>query len=81
MLLPCPLTRQDDLWYNDSQMAHGIEFTIEGEKEGRAMFMNLIRPRENVIRHGSPFVVATDDPAAELERQYENLVLLPCIPR
>ena len=41
---------------------------------------DLIRPRENVIRYGSPFVVVTDDPASELDRQYENLVSLPCIP-
>ena len=60
--------------------AHDIEFAIEGEKEGRAAFRNLIRPRENVIRYGSPFVVATDIPASELERQYEILVSLPCIP-
>ena len=60
--------------------AHDIDFAIEGEKKGRAAFQNLIRPRENVIRYGSPFVVATDDPASELERQYENLVTLPCIP-
>ena len=59
--------------------AHDVDFAIEGEKEGRAAFRNLIRPRENVIRYGSPFVVATDDPASELERQYENLVSLPCI--
>ena len=39
-----------------------------------------ICPRENVIRYGAPFVVATDDPATELERQYEDLVSLPCIP-
>jgi len=60
--------------------AHDIDFAIEGEKEGRATFKNLIRPRENVIRYGSPFVVATDNPESELERQYENLVSLPCIP-
>ena len=60
--------------------AHDIDFAIEGEKEGRATFQNLIRPRENVIRYGSPFVVATDNPSSELERQYENLVSLPCIP-
>ena len=60
--------------------AHDIDFAIKGEKEDRATFQNLIRPRENVIRYGSPFVVATDNPASELERQYENLVHLPCIP-
>ena len=60
--------------------AHDIDFAIEGEKKGRAAFQNLIRPRENVIRYGSPFVVATDSPEAELERQYEKLVSLPCIP-
>ena len=61
--------------------AHDIDFAIEGEKKGRATFQNLIRPRENVIRYGSPFIVATDDPASELEHQYEILVSLPCIPR
>ena len=61
--------------------AHDIDFAIKCEKEGRAAFMNLIRPRENVIRYGSPFIVATDDPALELERHYENLVSLPCFPR
>lgn len=61
--------------------AHDIDYAIEGEKEGRAAFLNLIRPRENVIRYGSPFVVTTDDPASELERHYKNLVILPCLPR
>lgn len=60
--------------------AHDIDFTIEGEKSGRATFANLIRPRENVIRYGSPFVVVTDDPAAELEHQYDKLVSLPGTP-
>ena len=57
--------------------AHDIDFAIEGEKAGRAAFRNLIRPRENVIRYGSPFVVAADDPAAELERQEEDSPPVP----
>ena len=59
--------------------AHDIDFTIQGERNGCATFANLIRPRENVIRYGAPFVVATEDPASELERQYEMLVSLPSI--
>lgn len=35
---------------------------------------NLIRPRENVIRYGSPIAVMSDDPVAELTRQYERIV-------
>ncbi len=60
--------------------AHDIDFAIEGERNGRAAFANLIRPRENVIRYAPPFVVATDDPVAELARQYEMLVSIPGTP-
>ena len=60
--------------------SHDIEFAMEGERKGRAAFANLIRPRENVIRYTPPFVVVTDDPAAELSRQYEMLVSMPRTP-
>ena len=75
-----PRYGRDNLMRTMEWAAHDIDFAIEVEKKGRAAFQNLIRPRENVIRYGSPFVVATDDPASELERQYESLVSLPCIP-
>ena len=39
--------------------ANDIEFTIEN----------------NIIRYGSPSAVATDDPAAELDRQYDIYVV------
>jgi hypothetical protein len=51
--------------------AHDITFAIQGEKTGQFSFANLIRPRENVIRYGSPFAVSSADPASELDRQYE----------
>ena len=51
-----------------------IEFTIAETRKGHDIFANLIRPRENVIRYGAPIAVATDDPVAELERQYEFFV-------
>ena len=76
-----PRYGRDNLMRAMDWAAHDIDFAIEGERSGRASFRNLIRPRENVIRYGAPFVVATDDPSSELDRQYENLVILPCIPR
>ena len=75
-----PRYGRDNLMRAMEWAAHDIEFAIEDERDGRAAFRNLIRPRENVIRYGSPSVVATDNPASELERQYEKLVTLPCIP-
>ena len=54
--------------------ANDIEFTIAEARKGHDIFANLIRPRENVIRYGAPIAVATDDPVAELERQYEFFV-------
>ncbi|MBO7654220.1 MAG: DUF3037 domain-containing protein [Kiritimatiellae bacterium] len=58
--------------------AHDIGFTIQKEREKNVgAFGNLIRPRENVIRYGNPFVVATSDPAHELCRQYDSLVAVP----
>ena len=54
-----------------------IEFTIAKEREDPSFgaFKNLIRPRENVVQYGSPRLVATDDPAAELVRQFERTVV------
>ena len=75
-----PRYGRDNLMRAMEWASHDIDYAIDGERNGRAAFQNLIRPRENVIRYGSPFIVATDDPASELERQYENLVSLPCIP-
>ncbi len=54
--------------------AHDIDYAIAGEKNGSGSFKNLIRPRENVIRYGAPFVVSTDNPAAELSRLYATMV-------
>jgi hypothetical protein len=54
--------------------ANDIEHAISETRKGHDIFANLIRPRENVIRYGAPIVVATDDPAAELEKQYEFFV-------
>ena len=76
-----PRYGRDNLMRAMEWAAHDIDFAIEGERNGRAAFQNLIRPRENVIRYGALFVVATDNPASELERQYEKMVSLPCIPR
>ena len=55
--------------------ANDIEFTIENAPTNLGAFQNLIRPRENIIRYGSPSAVATDDPAAELDRQYDIYVV------
>ena len=43
-------------------------------KDVDELFKNLIRPRENLIRYGQPMAVMTDNPAAELDRQYSLLV-------
>ncbi len=55
--------------------ANDIEFTIKNAPTNLGAFQNLIRPRENIIRYGSPSAVATDDPAAELDRQYDIYVV------
>ena len=54
--------------------AHDIEYAIEQEKTSSGAFNNLIRPRENVIRYGTAQTSKAVDPAAELDRQYEQLV-------
>lgn len=54
--------------------AHDIEYAIEREKNAPGAFANLIRARENVIRYGSAMTSLSADPAAELDRQYEQLV-------
>ena len=54
--------------------AHDIEYAIEQEKKSPGAFNNLIRPRENVIRYGTAQTSKAVDPAAELDRQYEQLV-------
>lgn len=40
----------------------------------RELLDNLIRPRENLIRYGSPMAVMAANPAEELDRQYALLV-------
>ena len=54
--------------------AHDIEYAIEQEQKSSGAFYNLIRPRENVIRYGMAQTSKAVDPAAELDRQYEQLV-------
>lgn len=39
-----------------------------------AMLRNLVRPRESLVRFGAPMAVMSDDPAAELDRQYLSIV-------
>ena len=53
---------------------HDIEYAIAQEKMRPGAFANLIRPRENVIRYGAARTSRSSDPAAELDRQYEQLV-------
>lgn len=43
-------------------------------KDVGALVGNLVRPRENLLRYGAPMSVMTDNPAAELDRQYALLV-------
>ena len=55
---------------------HDIDFAFSKDKAsgtGDAL-MNLIRPRENVIRYGSARMSMAKDPAVELEKQYALLV-------
>ena len=40
----------------------------------KTLLDNLIRPRENLIRYGDPMAVMTDNPVAELNRQYALIV-------
>ena len=53
-----------------------IRYAIERERlpEGKGAFENLIRPRENVIRYGAPRIALSEDPAAGLNREFEQLV-------
>lgn len=39
-----------------------------------SLFDNLIRPRENIVKFSPPFTVVCDNPQAELQRQYNNIV-------
>ncbi len=40
----------------------------------KTLLDNLVRPREHLIRYGDPMAVMTDDPVAELNRQYALIV-------
>jgi len=42
--------------------------------DAEAMLRNLVRPRESLVRFGAPMAVMSDDPAAELDRQYRSIV-------
>ena len=59
-------------------IALGGTITDDGEptpeERVRGAFANLIRARENVIRYGSAMTSLSADPAAELDRQYAQLV-------
>lgn len=57
-----------------SWAAHDIEYAFKLEETIPGSFANLIRPRENVIRYGQARTSKAIDPAAELDRQYEQLV-------
>ena len=50
----------------------GGDFFEGGTPDG--LFDNLIRPRENIVKFSPPYTVVCDDPQAELQRQYENIV-------
>lgn len=39
-----------------------------------SLFDNLIRPRENIAKFSLPYTILCDDPQAELNRQYKNMV-------
>ena len=52
--------------------ANDIEFTIESTQTNPVSGSGT--NCENIIRYGSPSAVTTDDPAAELERQYDIYV-------
>lgn len=56
--------------------AQDIEYTFRAEREkgDKGAFRNLIRPRENVVRYGSPQAYFADDPAAALDDLYRRSV-------
>jgi len=55
---------------------HDIElaFSRERQEGGSRAFENLIRPRENVVRYGSPQALISEKPAEEFDRVYAEIV-------
>jgi len=55
---------------------HDIElaFSRERREGGDQAFANLIRPRENIVRYGSPQGLITEDPARDFDRVYRKIV-------
>jgi len=55
---------------HDIELAFSRERT---EKNGMA-FANLIRPRENVVRYGTPQALLSENPAQDFDQTYADIV-------
>jgi len=55
---------------------HDIElaFLREQQEGDEKAFANLIRPRENVVRYGSPQALLSENPAKDFDRLYAHVV-------